>query len=42
MPGCLGNTVEWILGKNDLNPEKMGYYQYRLMPDILKQARAGR
>ena len=40
--GCLGNTIEWILGKNDLTPEKMGYYQYRLMPDILKQAWAVR
>ena len=36
--GCLGHTVEWILGKNNLSPEKMGYYQYKLMPDILKKA----
>lgn len=36
--GCLGHTVEWILGKNNLSPERMGYYQYKLMPDILKKA----
>ena len=36
--GCLGHTIEWIQGKNDLSPEKMGYYQYRQMPDILKRA----
>ena len=36
--GCMGHTVEWLLGKNDLSPEKMAYYQYKFMPDFLKEA----
>ena len=36
--GCLGTTIEWILGKNGLSVESMAHYQYLCMPDILKRA----
>ena len=36
--GCLGHTLDWLLGKNSLSAEQMGYYQYKLMPEVLKQA----
>ncbi len=36
--GCLGTTIEWILGKNGLCVESMAHYQYLCMPDILKRA----
>ncbi|MCI8646026.1 MAG: TetR family transcriptional regulator [Firmicutes bacterium] len=38
--GCMGHTIEWLLGKNDLSAEKMAYYQYKFMPDIMKKAAA--
>ena len=36
--GCLGTTIEWILGKNGLSVESMARYQYLCMPEILKRA----
>ncbi len=36
--GCLMHTVEWLLGKNKLTPEKMAHYQFECMPAILKSA----
>ena len=36
--GCLGITIEWILGKNGLSVESMARYQYLCMPEILKRA----
>ena len=36
--GCLGTTIEWILGKNGLSVESMARYQYLCMPEILKSA----
>lgn len=36
--GCLGTTIEWVLGKNGLSVESMARYQYLCMPEILKRA----
>lgn len=36
--GCMGHTIDWLLGENDLTPEKMAKYQYKFMPEVLKQA----
>lgn len=36
--GCMGHTIEWLKGKNSLTPEKLAYYQYKFMPEILKKA----
>ena len=36
--GCMGHTIDWLLGKNNLSAEKMAYYQYKFMPEELKNA----
>ncbi len=36
--GCMGHTVSWIKGESNLSAEKFAYYQYKFMPDILKEA----
>lgn len=36
--GCMGLTIEWLLDKCSYTPEKLAYHQYRLMPEILKEA----
>ncbi len=36
--GCLLHTIDWLLGNNDLTPEKMAHYQFEFMPPILKKA----
>ena len=36
--GCMGHTIDWLLGKNKLSVEKMAYYQYKFMPQELKNA----
>ena len=36
--GCMGHTIDWLLGKNNLSAEKMAYYQYKFMPEELKKA----
>lgn len=36
--GCMGQTIDWLLGKNNLSAEKMAHYQYKFMPEELKNA----
>ncbi len=36
--GCMGHTIAWLQGENRLSAEKFAYYQYKFMPDILKEA----
>ena len=36
--GCMGHTIDWLLGKNNLSAEKMAHYQYKFMPEELKNA----
>lgn len=36
--GCMGLTIEWLLNKINLTPETFAHHQYRLMPQILKEA----
>lgn len=36
--GCMGLTIEWLMNRSVYTPEKFAYHQYRLMPDILKEA----
>ena len=36
--GCMGHTIDWLLGKNNLSAEKMAHYQYKFMPEELKKA----
>lgn len=36
--GCMGHTVAWLQGKSSLTVEKFAHYQYKFMPDILKEA----
>ena len=34
----MGHTIDWLLGNNNLSAEKMAYYQYKFMPEELKNA----
>jgi hypothetical protein len=34
----MGQTIDWLLGKNNLSAEKMAHYQYKFMPEELKKA----
>ncbi len=36
--GCMGNTIDWLLGKTHYTPERLAQYQYQAMPDVLKLA----
>lgn len=36
--GGMGQTIDWLLGRKSITPKKLAYYQYKFMPDILKQA----
>lgn len=36
--GCMGHTIDWLTGKNTLTPEQMAHFQYKFMPNILKEA----
>lgn len=36
--GCMGMTIEWLLGKKNYTPKQFAYYQYKFMPDVLKEA----
>ncbi|MBQ9037673.1 MAG: TetR/AcrR family transcriptional regulator C-terminal domain-containing protein [Erysipelotrichaceae bacterium] len=36
--GCMGHTLAWLQNINNLTVEKLAYYQYKFMPDILKKA----
>jgi AcrR family transcriptional regulator len=36
--GCMGHTIDWLMKRNTLTPEKMAHYQYEFMPKILKEA----
>ena len=36
--GSMGQTIDSLLGKNNLSAEKMAHYQYKFMPEELKNA----
>ena len=36
--GCMGLTIDWLTGRLDLSPEKMAHFQYKFMPEVLKEA----
>lgn len=36
--GCMGHTIEWLMKRSTISPERMAHYQYKFMPEILKEA----
>lgn len=40
--GCMGHTVDWLLGRLTLSGDRLARYQYELMPPVLKEAFSGR
>lgn len=36
--GCMGHTIDWLLGMNKLTPEELAHFQYKYMPNLLKKA----
>lgn len=39
--GMICTTLDWLAGKLDLSAEELGEYQYRMMPDFLREVYAG-
>ena len=35
---CMGNIIRWLTGELSLTPERIAYYQYKYMPEVLKAA----
>ncbi len=36
--GCLGYTIEWLQDDHNVTAEELAAFEYRIMPEIIKQA----